>query len=127
MAADAYGYLARLQDEAAKRARLKAVKYTANTHKTNPFVNGSLTDQSRFAAMSPELAQFFKAEAEPVKLPFGVNGNMTERGQITRNPKLKAIADRADEIVALWKEAERRKLMAAKAEAEKQLKALEAK
>ena len=53
---------------AAKRARLKAVKYTANTHKTNPFLNSSLTDQSRFAAMSPELAQFFKAEAEPVKL-----------------------------------------------------------
>jgi len=40
---------------------------------------------------------------------------------------LKPIADRGDEIVALWKEQERRKLMAAKAEAEKQLKALETK
>ena len=31
----------------------------------------------------------------------GANGNMTQRGQNARNPKLKAIEDRADEIVAL--------------------------
>jgi hypothetical protein len=76
--------------------------------------------------MNPELAEFFKAESAPVKLPFGANGNMTERAKISRNPKLKAIADRADEIVALWKEQERRKLIAAKAEAERQLTELEA-
>jgi len=33
---------------------------------------------------------------------------MTQRGQIAHNPKLKAIEDRADEIVALRKEQERR-------------------
>jgi hypothetical protein len=42
-----------------------------------------------------------------------------------RNPKLKAMADRADEIVALWKEDERRRLVAAKAAAERQLEELE--
>ena len=50
---------------------------------------------------------------------------MTIRGQITRNPKLKAIADRADEIVKMWREDEPRRLVAAKTEVERQLKSLE--
>ena len=124
MAADAYGTIAQMQDDEARRARLNAIEYSKEDHASNPFIHGSLTKQSRLTSLSPELAEFFKTEARPVELPFGPGGNMTMRGKIARNPKLKAIADRADEVTLMWKTDERRRLESAKAEAKKRLAAL---
>jgi hypothetical protein len=92
----------------------------------NPWVSGHRKQQDGLVKLSPDLAAYYQQEARPVELPFGPNANMTLRGKIWKNPKLRAIADRADEIAKVWQTQERTRLLAEKAESEKRLKELEA-
>jgi hypothetical protein len=125
MADDPYGTLAKMQDEEARRERLKTIKYDSEIHtKMNPWVSGNRKQQDDLTKLSPELAAYYKQESVPVSLPFGPGANMTERGRVWKNPKLRAIADRADEIAKQWIAQERERLLAARAEAEARLKEL---
>jgi len=49
--------------------------YGAKQHVTNPWRNGSLTDQTNFAKQNPELVAFYKREAEQVDLPWSEKGS----------------------------------------------------
>jgi hypothetical protein len=127
MHADPYGHVQALREAEAKRLKQVAVKYGEAEHKANPFVTGATeTAKSKFIREYPDLVETYQRETEPIHMPIGKNKNMTLAGKIARDPKLHAIVSRADEIIRVWNEQERERLRAAKAQAEQELKRLEA-
>jgi hypothetical protein len=87
----------------AAAARCKAVKYDAETHKSNPFVTGNHTKQSRLVIVDPERAEVYRREAKPLQLPWTIGAkNLTGMGRLTKNPEVRAIVGRAEEILRVW-------------------------
>jgi hypothetical protein len=103
MAKSPYEYVARLQDMAAAAARRKAVKYDASTHEKNPWITGNHTEQSRMVIVDPEKAEVYKREAKPLQLPWTIGArNLTGMGRLSKNPEVRAIVGRAEEILREW-------------------------
>jgi hypothetical protein len=77
--------VARLQDEEAERRAFIAVPYDAEIHKLNPFLGDNQTAQAEFIRRDPELAKFYKAEAEPATIAvFGHHRNYNRRAIVQR-------------------------------------------
>jgi hypothetical protein len=93
--------VARLQDEAAKRARIAAIKYASPEDATNPVVTGDLPGQTQLAKENPELFEFYKSEARPAVVPWQPGQPKTSKlmGDLTQKaPHLAKIANRAKEL-----------------------------
>ncbi len=95
-----YAYLAELRDKEAARARLAAIIYGQQEHKTNPWVTRDLQAQAQLVREDPERASYFKREAEPVHLPWQPGAkNLTSLGQLTaKAPHIAKLANRAAEL-----------------------------
>jgi hypothetical protein len=103
MAKSPYEYVARLQDNAAIAARRKAVKYDAETHETNPFITGNHTEASRLVITDPERAEVYRREAKPLQLPWQTgNRNLTGMGRLAKNPEVRSMVARAENILRIW-------------------------
>ena len=103
MAKSPYEHVAQMQDAEAAGARRKLIKYDEATHQTNPFVVGNLTETGRVTVTDPERAEVYKREAQPIHLPWeSGNRNLTGMGRLAKNPQVRAIASRAEEIQMLW-------------------------
>jgi hypothetical protein len=105
MAKSPYEYVARLQDNAAAAARRKAVKYDAETHSRNPFAseNHNQTEMSRLVITDPERAEVYRPEAKPLQLPWTLGArNLTGMGRLSRNPEVRAVVGRAENILRVW-------------------------
>ena len=128
MHADPYGHVQALREAEAKRLVQASVKYSEAEHRANVFVNGSSeTAKSKFVREFPDLVETYQREAQPIELPIGRDKNLTIASKIARrDPKLHAIVTRADETIRVWNQQERERLRAAKAQAEQELKKLEA-
>jgi hypothetical protein len=101
-----YGTVLKNREAESKRLREKAIKYGGEEHATNVFLHGSETEQAKFLRDHPELAAVHRRESKPVSLAL----NLTQKGQLTKNPKVAAIVERAREIEHEWKAIERAQL-----------------
>jgi hypothetical protein len=104
MAKNPYEYVARLQDNAAAAARRKAIKYDEKIHEINPFVTGTnLSERSRLAITDPERFEVYRREAKPLQLPWTIGSrNLTGMGRLAKNPEVRAIVGRAENILRVW-------------------------
>jgi hypothetical protein len=104
MATDPFGTLVEIQDAAATAARAKAIKYDHETHKTNPFVTGNVTEQREMAKRDPQLAEVYQREARPLTLTRQLaQKNLTGLGRITRTfPQAAAVVQQAGTIQRAW-------------------------
>jgi hypothetical protein len=104
MAKNSYAYVAKLQDDAAARLQAQAIKYDKESHATNPFVTGAMTEASQLILVNPELGDFMKSEAKPLVLPWLLSGgNLTQVSRITAaDPAWGALVARATEILRIW-------------------------
>jgi hypothetical protein len=117
---DAYGHILKLREAEAKRLREKSFTYGSDEIANNVFLKGDLTAQGKFTRDHPELAEVYRREAQPVSLKL----NVTQRGQLTKHPRLAAIVARAQEIEQGWKAAEREQLRREQQELEARRRAL---
>jgi len=120
-----YGFLAKLQDEAAARERLRKLEYSARQHAKNPWANGGgMEERSAFVrAHGQETSDFYKHEARPVRVE-SMSGSDVIRAAVRKSsPRLLATIDRASAILRQWLEGDAkaleatRKASAAQAEA----------
>ena len=122
-----YAHLAELRDKEAARARIAAIAYSEAEHHTNPFRGNDLQAQGQLNRENPELAAFYKREAEPVRLPWqpGVK-NLTSLGQLTaKAPHVAKLAHRAVELQRQRLAEQKAAAQQAKADAEEKLRAAE--
>ena len=89
-----------------------AIEYGPDQHNPtlNPFVpdergQTNLTAKSNFEkSVSPELLDFYRWEAQPVKLDlFGPTADMTLRGRLSKDPDVWAIMELGQSIDAQWR------------------------
>jgi hypothetical protein len=126
MATDPYGYLSRLQDEQVERESLGAVPYDSEIHKLNPFLGDNLRAQDEFFKRDPKLAEFYRAEAQPVEIPvFGKNRNLTIEGRLHRDLHAASVLKIANALQAQWLAADRQSAAEAKTKAEAEIARLE--
>jgi hypothetical protein len=120
-----YAKLAQLQDEKAKREKLRSLEYGEKQHLENPYWNGNLTSKMEFEKTAdPVTLEFYKSEAMPVEINFG---NLTHTMVLAKhNPVLRELWGRAAEINASWQADDYRQLTEAKAAAETALAAARA-
>jgi hypothetical protein len=90
MAADDYGTLAKMQDEAAARAAIEQIPYGEGEHAVNPFRTNDQSAQAPFIKNAPPgLVEFCQYEAHPVEIPlFGKNRNITIEGRLAKEPAM---------------------------------------
>jgi hypothetical protein len=104
MAKDPYGTIAVLQDAQAAAARKKAIKYDEKIHEINPFVTGTnLSERSRLAITDPERFEVYRREAKPLTLPWQLGArNLTGMGRLAKNPEVRSVVNRAENILRVW-------------------------
>jgi hypothetical protein len=127
MADHAYGRLAAIMDEEAKRQTLGAIRYTEDEHKLNPFLGTNKTAQGAFMQRDPALAKFYSEEAKPVSLPlFGPNRNLTIEGRLLRDPAAASLLKVGNVILRQWLETDKAAALEQRAAAEKEIERLQA-
>jgi hypothetical protein len=110
MATNPYAHVHALRESESRREQALAFKYDADQHETNPFRNGNLSDQSKFAQRHADLVPFYKSEAEDTVLPWSEQGskNLTTISLLlTKSPRTHALVKDATRIQSEWKAKER--------------------
>jgi hypothetical protein len=119
--------VARLQDEEAERRAFIAVPYDGEIHKLNPFLGNNLRAQDEFFKRDPELAKFYREEAQPVSIPvFGPNRNLTVEGKLYKDAHAASVLKIARVLQAQWLASDRQAATEARLKAEEEIKRLEA-
>jgi hypothetical protein len=116
------------QDRQARLLAQKAVKYDADSHVANVFCNGSdETTKGRFIRDTDKATvERHRWEARPIEFPTGKTFNLTQQGQIARNPKLNGLISAAMNYEKEWREGARAKARQDIEAAKKNLQELEA-
>lgn len=93
----------------------------------NPFLDNNQTAQAEFVRRDPELAKFYRAEAEPVSIEiFGARRNLTVEGRLFKDPNAAAVLKVAREINRQWLDADKQSAIEQRATAQKELERLQA-
>ena len=126
MAKDAYGTIAKMQDDEAQRKSLLAIPYGESEHAVNPFLGTNETAKTDFVKRDPDLAKFYFEEAKPVEIPiFGKNRNLTIEGRLAKDPSTTAVLKVAQRIHEQWNAEDKAALTQQRAEAEAALRRIE--
>ena len=126
MAEDAYGTIAKMQDDEAERQARHSVPYGQREHESNPFLGTNETAKGAFVKRDRLLAEFYQEEAKPVEIPiFGKNKNQTVVGRLAKDPRTSGLVQLAERIYEQWQAADRAAALKQRAAAEELLKRLE--
>jgi GAF domain-containing protein len=116
------------QDNRSAVLKQKAMKYDSDSHAANVFINGAdETTKGRFIRDSDKATvERHRWEARPIEFPIGKSFNLTQQGKISRNPRLNGLISAANNYEREWREGARAKARQDIADAQRNLKELEA-
>jgi len=127
MAKDPYGYVQSLREREAQRQALASIAYGKDEHAVNPFRGTDMRAQNNLIKSSPELVEFYKAEAADVDIPiFGARRNLTIEGRLAKDPATGALVKIAQRIHEQWRAEEKVAAQEQREKAELTLKKIEA-
>jgi hypothetical protein len=122
-----YKAVAEMRQAEAQREAMSAIEYDESTHLANPFCRNDESAKAELFKRDPMLAQFCKAESEPVRLDlFGAQKDLTVRGRLTKDPAAATVVELAEKIEAQWRMEDKAQAAEAKTAAEKKLAELSA-